>query len=90
MEVRHPAGVVESSSEVGGGSAESADSEQGGVVIGKTMHHLTNASNIGGNMFDWVYGASRFPKPSQSACHHFFGELANLHVWNGVGCTAHP
>ena len=32
------------------------------VVSGRTTHHLRNASNIGGANYDWVFGASRFPK----------------------------
>lgn len=52
-----------------------------------TTHWLSNASNLGGSNFDWVFGASRFPKDGGWApCHHFFGELRNLRVYNGVGC----
>ena len=95
MEVRYPAAAaaaaVRSSAAVDGSNSagrSAADSEVvvEDTVVGRTMHHLENASNIGGNVFDWVYGASRFPLPNQSPCHHFFGELANLRVWNGVGC----
>lgn len=60
----------------------------GRVVSGRTTHRLTNASNIGGSNYEWVFGASRFPKESGwGPCHHFFGELEGLYVYNGVGCA---
>jgi len=57
------------------------------AVSSTTQHRLANASNLGGSHYDWVFGASRFPKSTGWApCHHFFGELRDLKVWNGVGC----
>ena len=92
MEARYPAAAAAAAAAAGrtasDGMAEDRSEVDSGVVVGRTVHRLENASNIGGNVFDWVYGASRFPAPSQAPCHHFFGEMANLYVWNGVGCSA--